>query len=364
MSDSEYDYDEWESSDTESEKSYSSEERSDEWSDEDEPILTDIQTQLIGTIEQELDHPIHSDIPENEDKYDEQIMQELLLEEDEDEDPQTMPPVTQTMPPVSTDIQFDKPKDQYGEFSNLWDISNQKSRYKNELKLELDGRNWSSVEEYFQSQKYVTLGETGTKYIDFIRAANTQNKKMALGNQKSGRIGGSKLDPKVPAYDAFTIGTVIRSFKDAGLKPRSDWETVKLAMLTKAITAKFTQNDDLKSVLLSTGDKQIKQQGSKDDNQLGIILMNLRARLRTAPVPVMTAPSSSLLVTRDDAESDRDFEIRKAFSERAYILLSANGLDQPGAILVGRCYLNMAKTPGVSYDKQITDIIDYVKANI
>lgn len=375
MSESDDDYDYLESteeSSTDSDKSYSDLESSDyEYSSDEETGLTGIERVLTGTIEQQPDHPVTSDIPETEDELLMQMLQEEIEEDElmaqtlEEEEVMRLPaPVTV----YETEIVFDKPKEQYGEFSNLWDNNDQKSKYATDLKLQLDGKKWSSVEEYVQSQKYVTQGSSGNQYIDFIRAANTQNKKIALGNQNPGRIGSSKLDPKIPEWESFTINVVIDSFVNHGLRPRSDWETVRISVLTNAVTAKFTQNDNLRSILLSTGDKPIKQKSSKDGNQLGIILMNLRSSFRTTSVPsvptVSTEVKATIVVSRDNNESEQDFGIRKAFSERAYFLLNAEGLDQPGAILVGRCYLNIAKTPGVSYDKQITDIIDYVKANI
>jgi len=210
-SDDEYYYSEsTEESTTDSEKIYSDLESSDYHDSSEEEIgLTDIERVLTGTIEQQPDHPVTSDIPETEEELLMRMLQEeeLLLEEEEE--------VIDLPAPVTvyeTEVVFDKPKQQYGEFSNLWDNSDQKSKYATDLKLQLDGKNWSSVEEYVQSQKYVTQGSSGIQYIDFIRAANTQNKKIALGNQKPGRIGSSKLDPNIPAYEAFTIKVVIDSF--------------------------------------------------------------------------------------------------------------------------------------------------------
>lgn len=75
-------------------------------------------------------------------------------------------------------------------------------------------------------------------------------------------------------------------------KLRNDWEDVKEEIMRKAVTAKFTQNENLKSLLLSTKDFPLVQIKPGDNywgtgpsgdgkNVLGKILMELRDLLLT-----------------------------------------------------------------------------------
>lgn len=397
---------------------------------EAEAELEELERRLLGSIEQEPDFPVTLD--DEEDEEEAELLAQLAAEEAEAESEFSATPTpasglsqlpvptlkpapkparkkapTPTLGPAfSNAVLFYKPGDPYGEFSNYWDTKDQKKKYGAELILKLDGYDWSSTEEYYHSQKFITQGDLGTNYIQFIRAANTQNKKLALGNQKPGRSAASKLDPKVPAYDAFTIGKIIQQFTAAGLTIRPDWEAVKVSVMDKAVRAKFTQNSVLKNLLLSTGDKLIAENSPRDSfwglgkdgngrNELGKILMTLRSELSgvpvpttptlAAPVPTIAAPTTvfaptpapttvfaptpaptptpELAVDREADETEQDYSIRKAFSEQAFRLLYTRGLDVSGAVLVGRCFLNMSKMPGLEYDSQIMAIIQYVKAN-
>lgn len=71
---------------------------------------------------------------------------------------------------------------------------------------------------------------------------------------------------------------------------RVDWEQVKDDIMRKAVLAKFTQNKEIKNVLLSTGKETIVENTSNDyywgcgkdgsgKNMLGIILMEVREKL-------------------------------------------------------------------------------------
>jgi len=76
------------------------------------------------------------------------------------------------------------------------------------------------------------------------------------------------------------------------LKPqrRSDWDDVKVDILTEIIRNKVEQNSDVKEALLSTGDEEIVEINPNDDfwgtgadgngqNQTGKILMKIRDEL-------------------------------------------------------------------------------------
>lgn len=74
----------------------------------------------------------------------------------------------------------------------------------------------------------------------------------------------------------------------------SDWSQIKFDRMREVLHAKFTQHEDLRELLLSTGDARIVESGrvvnavnrtwgevnGKGLNMLGILLMELRAELR------------------------------------------------------------------------------------
>jgi ribA/ribD-fused uncharacterized protein len=72
---------------------------------------------------------------------------------------------------------------------------------------------------------------------------------------------------------------------------RRDWEDVKDDVMREALRAKFTQHENLRSLLLGTGNAEIIEHTSNDaywgdgadgsgKNMLGKLLMELRAELR------------------------------------------------------------------------------------
>ena len=72
---------------------------------------------------------------------------------------------------------------------------------------------------------------------------------------------------------------------------RKDWESVKDNIMREAVYAKFTQHDDLKKILLSTGDEVLIEHTENDNywadggdgsgkNMLGIILMEVRDKIK------------------------------------------------------------------------------------
>ena len=121
--------------------------------------------------------------------------------------------------------------------------------------MEIDGVVWPAVEHYYQAQK--TLDPA---YQQKIHDAATPADAKALGNSP-----------------------------DCVYRP--DWDTWKLMAMRRALFAKFTQNDDLRALLLSTGD-QILHENSMEDyywgvgekgtglSMLGKLLMALREELR------------------------------------------------------------------------------------
>ena len=132
----------------------------------------------------------------------------------------------------------------YGCFSNF-------SRHA----FELDGHNWPTSEHYFQAQKFA-----GTEHYGHVMRAKTPREAANIGR-----------DRKRPL--------------------RPDWEQIKEDGMRKALYAKFTTHQELKNVLLSTGDEKLIEKTTNDYywgcgtnetglNRLGVLLMELRDKLR------------------------------------------------------------------------------------
>jgi ribA/ribD-fused uncharacterized protein len=149
-----------------------------------------------------------------------------------------------------TVIQFYGTGDEYGCFSNF-------AHYP----IKLMGRSWPTNEHYFQAQKF-----PGTAYEDEIRKSKSPANAKKMGRTRKYRL-------------------------------RKDWEQVKDGIMREAVLAKFTQHEDIRAILLATGDAVLVEHTRSDDywgdggdghgkNKLGKILMSVRQELRlreTAP---------------------------------------------------------------------------------
>ncbi len=121
----------------------------------------------------------------------------------------------------------------------------------------LDNKTWPSVEHYFQAMKF----PSDPTYQEEIRKANTPAKAKSLGLSKEHPI-------------------------------RPDWDTEREGVMAKALEAKFTQNEALKSLLLKTGSRKLEEASPSDSywgmgrgkgkNRLGVLLMNLRSKLASS----------------------------------------------------------------------------------
>lgn len=142
-------------------------------------------------------------------------------------------------------IYFYSPREQpYGRFSNF-------SRHG----ISLDDIWWPTVEHYFQAQKFA-----GTPYAEQIRRAATPKQAAELGRSRS-------------------------------MPLRTDWDEVKDAIMLAAALKKFETHEELRTLLLATGDEEIVEKSSSDYywgcgadgsglNKLGQTLMAVRAQLR------------------------------------------------------------------------------------
>ena len=140
-------------------------------------------------------------------------------------------------------IYFYKVTDKYGCFSNFSPHT-----------FNLDGKVWITSEHYFQSQKFC-----GTEYEEKIRLLRTPLEAAEMGRSR-----------KLPL--------------------RKDWEQVKDDIMRKAVLAKFTQNEKIANILISTKNEKIVEKTDNDyywgcgkygfvKNMLGKILMEVRVKL-------------------------------------------------------------------------------------
>ena len=117
------------------------------------------------------------------------------------------------------------------------------------------GTVWQTSEHYFQARKF------------------TSNKVML-----------SVMDAATP-MEAAKIG------RNPSNELRNDWESIKDEVMREAVAAKFSQHNDLRKLLLSTGDEEIIEASPRDyywgegedgtgRNELGKILMQVRTELR------------------------------------------------------------------------------------
>src|SRR6266480_4339970 len=132
----------------------------------------------------------------------------------------------------------------YGCFSNF-------SRHA----FELDGAWWFTSERYFQAQKFA-----GTPYAEQIRQARTASMAAKMGRRR--------LYPL-----------------------RSDWEQIKDVVMFHGVLRKFEIHDDIRSILLGTGEELLIENAPKDyywgcgadgsgKNKLGKVLMGIRSLFR------------------------------------------------------------------------------------
>jgi N-glycosidase YbiA len=122
--------------------------------------------------------------------------------------------------------------------------------------FELDDVWWPTSEHYFQGQKFA-----GTPHLEQVRQARTAKQAAAMGRDRSRPL-------------------------------RADWEVVKDDVMRRAVLRKFEAHDDIRAILLSTGDELIVENAPRDyywgcgsdgtgKNRLGQILMEVRGMLRS-----------------------------------------------------------------------------------
>jgi N-glycosidase YbiA len=117
-------------------------------------------------------------------------------------------------------------------------------------------------------------------YREIIRTAYTPHESKELGGQRFSK------------YTRLYIINAIKEAKDRNITLRNDWYIYRNIVMYEINLAKFTQHKHLRDILLSTGNKIIREASPYDSywgigpdgkgkNKLGKILMKIREELRT-----------------------------------------------------------------------------------
>ena len=141
-------------------------------------------------------------------------------------------------------IHFYSISDEFGCFSNFAQYS-----------VRMKGKTWPTSEHYFQAQKF-----EDAKHRKQIRKTKSPMIAARMGR-----------DRKKPL--------------------RRDWESVKVGIMRDVVRAKFAQHEDIRQILLSTGNAKIIEHTENDSywgdggdgsgkNMLGRILMEVREELK------------------------------------------------------------------------------------
>jgi ribA/ribD-fused uncharacterized protein len=145
---------------------------------------------------------------------------------------------------MPNDINFYRVSDEFGCFSNFAPYP-----------VRMDGKIWPTSEHYFQAQK-------------FEDAEHQEKIRQTKSPMIAARMGRDRKKPL-----------------------RRAWESVKVGIMREVVRAKFSQHDDIRQLLLSTGDAKIVEHTENDSfwgdggdgsgkNMLGRILMEVREELK------------------------------------------------------------------------------------
>lgn len=117
----------------------------------------------------------------------------------------------------------------------------------------------------------------------FFDGIQYKNSEAAFQAQKCENFEDRKAFSQLNASEA--------KLKGRRVKLRSDWESVKIDLMTKIVEAKFTQNKELAQKLIDTGSEYLEEGNHWGDkvwgtvngvgqNNLGKILMQVRDKLK------------------------------------------------------------------------------------
>jgi len=158
--------------------------------------------------------------------------------------------------PSDSNIMFSRrDRDNFGFLSNFYPS-----------KIQINEAVWPDVEHYYQSEK-----STDAEYHAVVMNASSPGKAKRLGDS---RIESSKM-----AKQSW--------FRKRPDLLRTDWNEIKLLVMKRAIWAKFTQNQDLRKMILATKEAILIEDSQTDsfwgwgrdkngENNLGKLLMEVR----------------------------------------------------------------------------------------
>lgn len=159
---------------------------------------------------------------------------------------------TETAKPLQlgsiTLLPFYEPKQKRGWASNLFVLS---------PPIKVDGVNCSSSEKFYQAQKFdtTTSPDATQAYIKTLLSARTESIAFSLGRMKP-RHGfmdaylHSPRDRKAGAPDMKVSQVIHQAFAD-GVKMIPDWEDQKIAVMIRALKAKFTHQGPCRDKLMA-----------------------------------------------------------------------------------------------------------------
>ena len=166
--------------------------------------------------------------------------------------------------------------------------------------ITIDGKEYRSVENYFQSQRFVGSDDD---YAELVR------------NQAN------------PAL-CRAMGRANESSKTKPHKPRADWEAVREHVMYRGLLAKFKSHPELAAILDKTGEAVIEEESPLDDfwgigkdgsgaNMMGKTLMRVRKALRDGEdADDAEDEAAEDEAADDDEESGSDNDEEDAGSDR------------------------------------------------
>ena len=148
---------------------------------------------------------------------------------------------------------------------NKYDDWRKKLSNEYESTINIDGKNWLSVESYYQASKFKK--NNPDFYAQFsLDSNNPISKSVELAKaagSKTGKSGKEQIRPKNISIDPdFYQNTQLKSIEDG-------------------LNAKFSQNEELKNILLSTKKAKLQEYRRKQEPKDAIELMKLREKLNT-----------------------------------------------------------------------------------
>lgn len=185
-----------------------------------------------------------------------------------------------------TSIRFYSSTDDHFQFSNYYPT-----------KIVIKGITYPSSEHYYQSQKFIYDGASkrSIEYGMIVTTAKTPNISRELASQKI--KGGYKW--------RTDLNEIIRQHRDVMID--KDWDARKDNVMRKVVYQKFVQHENLRKILLETGNRELIEASPRDSywgegknknglNMLGTILMEVRYLLSRGTHPLHSPTTTSFWV--------------------------------------------------------------------